>query len=50
MTALSDCNEWGAIYILDALTNYNPSDAKETERYIKIFIKFIIGLLNIIFL
>lgn len=32
LTALDDCNEWGSIYILDALSIYNPGDSKETEK------------------
>lgn len=26
LTAMNDCNEWGAVYILDTLSSYIPSD------------------------
>lgn len=29
---MSECNEWGVIYILDALALYQPEDSKETEE------------------
>jgi hypothetical protein len=32
ITAMNECNEWGIIYILDALSSYTPSDSKEAER------------------
>lgn len=32
-TAMNECNEWGVIYILDALALYQPNDSKETEEY-----------------
>ena len=32
LTAINECNEWGQIYILDALANFVPVDAKETEK------------------
>ena len=32
LTAINECNEWGQIYILDALANFIPVDAKETEK------------------
>mmetsp|Transcript_16780 Transcript_16780/g.42133 ORF Transcript_16780/g.42133 Transcript_16780/m.42133 type:complete len:803 (-) Transcript_16780:1313-3721(-) len=35
LAALNECNEWGQIYILDALTNYLPADAKEAENIIE---------------
>jgi vesicle coat complex subunit len=28
---MNDCNEWGIIYILDALSTYVPADASEAE-------------------
>ena len=31
-TAMNECNEWGVIYILDALALYQPEDSKETEE------------------
>jgi vesicle coat complex subunit len=31
LTAMNDCNEWGIIYILDALSTYVPADASEAE-------------------
>ncbi|KAL4461506.1 hypothetical protein ABPG74_016130 [Tetrahymena malaccensis] len=30
-TAMNECNEWGVIYILDALAVYRPDDTKEAE-------------------
>lgn len=32
---MNECNEWGVIYILDALALYQPNDAKEAEEYFK---------------
>lgn len=29
---MNDCNEWGAVYVLDTLSNYIPSDPQETEN------------------
>jgi len=29
---MNECNEWGVIYILDALALYQPADSKETEE------------------
>ncbi|CAG0916030.1 unnamed protein product [Notodromas monacha] len=31
LTALNECTEWGQVFILDALTNYNPRDDKEAQ-------------------
>lgn len=31
LTAMNDCNEWGIIYILDALSTYVPTDSSEAE-------------------
>ncbi|CAG0901274.1 unnamed protein product [Darwinula stevensoni] len=31
LTALNECTEWGQIFILDALANYNPKDDKEAQ-------------------
>ena len=31
MTALSDCQEWGVIYVLEALSKYIPNDSEEAE-------------------
>ncbi|EGR30331.1 hypothetical protein IMG5_134800 [Ichthyophthirius multifiliis] len=30
-TAMNECNEWGIIYILDAISVYQPTDSKETQ-------------------
>ena len=30
LTALNECTEWGQIFILDSLNNYNPRDEKES--------------------
>jgi vesicle coat complex subunit len=35
LTAINECNEWGQIYILDALVSYVPVDAKETENILE---------------
>jgi len=32
---MNECNEWGCIYILDALSTYSPADAKETENILE---------------
>jgi len=33
LTALNECTEWGQIFILDALSNYDPEDSREAQRY-----------------
>lgn len=33
LTALNECTEWGQIFILDCLSNYNPKDDREAQRY-----------------
>jgi AP-1 complex subunit beta-1 len=35
LAALNECNEWGQVFILDALSNYTPSDAREAEGIIE---------------
>lgn len=35
LTAMNDCNEWGIIYILDALALYTPADGTETENILE---------------
>ena len=35
LTALSECSEWGRVYILDFLANYVPEDVGETEGAIQ---------------
>lgn len=32
LTALNECNEWGQIYILDALAQYVPAKSSEAEK------------------
>jgi vesicle coat complex subunit len=32
---MNECNEWGIIYILDALSGYAPADARETESILE---------------
>lgn len=32
LTALNECTEWGQIFILDCLSNYNPKDEREAQR------------------
>lgn len=34
LTALNECTEWGQIFILDSLSNYNPKDEREAQRYV----------------
>ncbi|XP_049879406.1 AP-1 complex subunit beta-1 [Pectinophora gossypiella] len=31
LTALNECTEWGQVFILDALSNYQPRDAREAH-------------------
>ncbi|XP_033098668.1 AP-1 complex subunit beta-1-like [Anneissia japonica] len=31
LTALNECTEWGQIFILDSLANFNPKDEKEAQ-------------------
>ena len=33
LSAMNECNEWGIIYILDAIVSYVPPTQKETELY-----------------
>jgi vesicle coat complex subunit len=35
LTAMNDCNEWGIIYILDALATYIPENDQEAESIIE---------------
>ncbi|EKX40910.1 Adaptor protein complex 1/2 subunit beta 1 [Guillardia theta CCMP2712] len=35
LSALNECTEWGQVYILDAISTYRPSDAKEAESIIE---------------
>lgn len=35
LTALSECSEWGRVYILDFLAGYLPDDVKEIESAIQ---------------
>lgn len=37
LTALNECTEWGQVFILDALANYQPKDEREAQKYIEIF-------------
>lgn len=32
LTALNECTEWGQVFILDSLANYNPKDDREAQR------------------
>ena len=32
LTALNECTEWGQVFILDSLSNYNPKDEREGQR------------------
>ncbi len=31
LTAMNECNEWGQVFILDALAQYIPNDSLESE-------------------
>lgn len=35
LAALNDANEWGKIYIMEAITTYDTSDSKESENIIE---------------
>jgi AP-1 complex subunit beta-1 len=35
LIALNDANEWGKIYILEGISSYDTSDAKESENIIE---------------
>ncbi|TMW55648.1 hypothetical protein Poli38472_010530 [Pythium oligandrum] len=35
LAALQECNEWGQVFVLDALANYTPSDSREAEGIIE---------------
>lgn len=35
LAALNECNEWGQVFVLDALANYTPSDSREAEHIIE---------------
>jgi AP-1 complex subunit beta-1 len=35
LAALNECTEWGQVYVLDSLTEYRPSDAREAESIIE---------------
>uniref|UniRef100_A0A286Y5R7 AP complex subunit beta n=1 Tax=Cavia porcellus TaxID=10141 RepID=A0A286Y5R7_CAVPO len=47
LTALNECTEWGQIFILDCLSNYNPKDDWEAQSIsvvfsaIKVLMKFL---------
>lgn len=32
LTALNECTEWGQVFILDALSNYQPKDEREAQK------------------
>jgi AP-1 complex subunit beta-1 len=35
LAALNECTEWGQVFILDSLSRYSPSDAREAEGIIE---------------
>jgi len=35
LTALTECSEWGRVYILDFIAEYLPEDVKDTEQAIQ---------------
>jgi AP-1 complex subunit beta-1 len=32
LTALNECTEWGQVFILDSLANYEPKDEREAQK------------------
>jgi len=30
---LDECTEWGQVFILDALANYQPKDEREAQKF-----------------
>ncbi|VDP70476.1 unnamed protein product, partial [Echinostoma caproni] len=35
LTALNECTEWGQVFILDAIADYNPSDDREAQSIVE---------------
>ncbi|KAF8569985.1 hypothetical protein P879_02377 [Paragonimus westermani] len=35
LTALNECTEWGQVFILDAIADYNPADDREAQSIIE---------------
>jgi AP-1 complex subunit beta-1 len=35
LAALQECNEWGQVFVLDALASYTPADSREAEGIIE---------------
>lgn len=35
LAAINECNEWGQVFILDALASYSPNDSREAEAIIE---------------
>ncbi|KAG2522584.1 hypothetical protein BBO99_00004192 [Phytophthora kernoviae] len=35
LAALNECNEWGQVFVLDALAGYSPADSREAEGIIE---------------
>ncbi|VDD74271.1 unnamed protein product [Mesocestoides corti] len=35
LTALNECNEWGQVFILDAIAEYSPSDEREARGIVE---------------
>eukprot|EP00658_Telonema_sp_P-2_P018420 TRINITY_DN17229_c0_g1_i6.p1 TRINITY_DN17229_c0_g1~~TRINITY_DN17229_c0_g1_i6.p1 ORF type:complete len:922 (+),score=236.77 TRINITY_DN17229_c0_g1_i6:193-2958(+) len=35
LAALNECTEWGQVFVLDALTDYEPADSREAESIIE---------------
>lgn len=33
LTALNECTEWGQVFILDALSLYQPKDEREAQKF-----------------
>lgn len=34
LTALNECTEWGQVFILDALSSYQPKDEREAQKFV----------------
>lgn len=35
LRALNECTEWGQVFILDSVVNYNPADSKDAEAVVE---------------
>lgn len=51
LTALNECTEWGQVFILDALSSYQPKDEREAQKFVLIafFFSKVTGIKRLIF-